>query len=128
MSAGVVRFRKRKKVEGATKRQGVYGFHFSDKCQFSRSCTARELAVVNTVVHTVARVTCMAHPQTCPDIVCGVSHGTHSAMLPVQSGEGVFTHIVSRLVFSHCARSQTVLCENRKEEIEACIAEVPHTN
>ena len=125
MSAGGVVLRMRKKVEGATKRQGVYGFHFSDKCQKSvRSCTLQER--YNRV--TVARVTCMAHPQTCPDIVCGVSHGTHSAMLPVQSGEGVFTHIVSRLVFSHCARSQTVVCENRKEEIEACIAEVPHTN
>ena len=124
MSAGGVVLRMRKKVEGATKRQGVYGFHISDKCQRSWDCTPQER--LNRV--TVARVTCMAHPQTCPDIVCGLSHGTHSTMLPVQSGEGVFTHIVSRLVFSHCARSQTVICKNRKEEIEACIAEVPHTN
>ena len=125
MSAGHVEFRKRKKVKGATKLQDVYGFHFSDKCQKkSRYCTPQE----GLIQDTTARVTCMAHPQTCPDIVCGVSHGTHSAMLPVQSGEGVFTHIVSRLVFSHCARSQTVMCENRKEKIEACIAEVPHTN
>ena len=125
MSAGVVHFRMRKKDEGATKRQGVYGVHFSDKCRKSaRSCTPQE----RYSRITVARVTCMAHPQTCPDIVCGVSHGTHSAMLPVQSDEGMFTHIVSRLVFSHCARSQTVICKNRNEEIEACIAEVPHTN